>query len=126
MAPTTQGNMGHSFLKNFVVTFDWPSRTMYLDPLSEDGSVPPLGEAASAGIAHDGDKVIVTAIARGGPADEAGLTLGETVTHVDGTDIRGISQADFCEVQESKPQTITTESGKTYDAGPITGFFGGG
>lgn len=125
MAPTTQGNMGHSFLKNFVVTFDWSTRTMYLDPLSDDGSVPPLGDAGSAGMAHTGDEVVVTAIARGGPADAAGLKLGETVTHVDGTDIRGISQADFCTIQDSKPQTITTESGKTYDAASIPGFFSG-
>jgi hypothetical protein len=125
MAPTTQGNIGHAFLKNFVVTFDWPNRMIHLDPLADDGSIPPIGDAASAGLAHDGEKVFVSAIARGGPADAAGLELGETVTHVDGRNIRGISQDDYCAIAETEPKTITTESGTTYDAAPIEGFFGG-
>ena len=69
--------------------------------------------------------VFVSAIARGGPADAAGLELGETVTHVDGRNIRGISQDDYCAIAETEPKTITTESGTTYDAAPIEGFFGG-
>lgn len=125
MAPTTQGNMGHGFLKNFVVTFDWSTKMLYLDPLSEDGSVPKIGDGASVGLGHDGEKVYVSAVARGSPADRAGLTLGETVTHVNGTDVGGIPQADFCDIQELTLETITTEAGKSYDAKMIVGFFAG-
>lgn len=125
MAPTTQGNMGHGFLKNFVVTFDWATRTMYLDPLSDDGSVPRLGDGASVGLAHDGERVYVSALAKGGPAESAGLTLGEKVARVNGEDVSDMPQADFCGVLETTLETVTTDGGNTYDAGKIKGFFSG-
>ena len=91
MAPTANGNMGHSFLKNFVVTFDWSNDTMYLDPIAEDGTVPPLPDPPGAGFGLQDGKVIVNALAKGGPADEAGLKMGEVVSSVDGTSVEGIS-----------------------------------
>jgi PDZ domain len=126
MAPGVNGNVGHTFLKNFVVTFDWSTQTIHLDPLFEGDTVPALSDPPAAGIGLQGDKLLVNAIAKGGPADRAGLTLGETVTMVDGNDVRGITQDEYCALSESKPSTITTESGETYDASPIEGFFGGG
>lgn len=123
MAPTTDGNMGHMFLKNFVVTFDWSTGTMFLDPLDKDGNIETISDAPAAGIGLQDGKVIVSSLALGGPADKAGLTLGETVTRVDGKNVDGISRDAFCALRYTKPQKITTEAGKTFDVSPIKGFF---
>lgn len=122
MAPTTAGNMGHMFLKNFVVTFDWSENKMYLEPLATDGSVELISDVQAAGIGMEDGKVIVNSLALGGPAEKAGLSLVNVVTKVDGKSVEGINLDTYCDIQKSKPQSITTEAGKTYDIGTIEGF----
>ncbi len=124
LAPTTNGNMGDTFLRNFIVTFDWSTQTMYLEPLFEGDTVP-APNAAGAGINYDGETVTVSGVAVGGPADKAGLEVEEVVTKVDGMDVAGLSRDDFCDIQQAHPKTITTASGQTYDVSVIEGFFGG-
>ncbi|TXS90776.1 PDZ domain-containing protein [Parahaliea maris] len=125
MAPTTAGNMGHMFLKNFVVTFDWSQNKMFLDPLAEDGSVEPMSDAKAAGIGLQNGSVIINSLALGGPADKAGLKLGDIVTRVDGNSVEDIALDDYCELLKTQPQSVTTAAGKTYDIGTIKGFLTG-
>lgn len=122
MAPTTAGNMGHMFLKNFVVTFDWSTNKMYLEPLAKDGSVELITDAQSGGIGLQDGKVIVNSLAVGGPAEKAGLSLGEVVTSVDGKRVEGITLDTYCDIARSKPQSVTTVAGKTFEIGTIEGF----
>lgn len=122
MAPTTDGNMGHMFLKNFVVTFDWSTNKMYLEPLAKDGNVELLSDVQAAGIGLQDGKVIVNSLAVGGPAEIAGLSLGEVVTKVDGKSVEGINLDTYCDIQKTKPQSVTTEADRTYDVGTIEGF----
>jgi len=114
------GNIGNAFLSQFVVTFDYPNKTIYLDPVSTDGTIaaPPVKGAS---IGWDGTKAIVGGLAVGGPADKAGLKLGDTVTAVDGTPIT--SRDEFCaSTTGPDPQTISTAAG-TFDAALIDNFF---
>ena len=48
------GNIGNAFLSQFIVTFDFPNNTMYLDPISGDGTIanPPSREPPSDGTAR--------------------------------------------------------------------------
>ncbi|WP_170579871.1 PDZ domain-containing protein [Ruegeria arenilitoris] len=126
MAPGANGNVGHTFLKNFVVTFDWSTRMIHLDPLFEGNSLPALPEPSAAAIGLEGSEVQVTSVPKGGPADAAGLRLGEVVTKVNGKDITDITPDAFCELTDGEIETITTASGQTYDASRIEGFFGDG
>lgn len=124
MAPTTQGNIGHNFLKNFVVTWDWSSNTMYLDPLAEDDSVPLPNPPGGGSLAWDGEKIIVGAVIPGSSAAEAGLAIGQTVTAVDGQSVEGATIDDFCTLfSAGAHQTLTTENGTTFDISPIEGFY---
>lgn len=114
------GNIGNAFLSQFIVTFDYPNKTIYLDPVSTDGTVaaPPVKGAS---IGWDGTKAIVGGLAVGGPADKAGLKLGETVTAVDGTPVT--TRDEFCaSTTGPDPKTITTTAG-TFDAALIDNFF---
>lgn len=125
MAPGVNGNAGHMFLKNFVVTFDWSTQIIHLDPTFEGDTLPAFADPPGAAIGMTGKQVQVTTIPKGGPADRAGLALGETITAVNGRDVSGITQEEFCDLQGTVLSTITTESGETYDVAPIEGFFGG-
>ena len=121
-APGVAGNIGHEFLKNFVVTFDWSTNTMYLDPIAVDGSIAPLPGSPSAAVGWDGQKMVVSTVAKGGPADKAGIKLGATITAVDGPSVEGATIDDYCTIANGKPKTITTDDGTTYDAATGRGF----
>jgi hypothetical protein len=114
------GNIGNAFLSQFVVTFDYPNATIYLDPISDDGKVaPPTVQGATIG--WDGKTAIVSSVAVGSDADKAGLKLGDVVTEADGTPIT--SQPQFCATFTGPPiKQITTKTG-TYDAGVVEDFF---
>jgi hypothetical protein len=114
------GNIGNAFLSQFVVTFDFPNNTMYLDPISGDGTIadPPIPGAS---VGWDGKTAIVRGVAVGSAADEAGLKLGDVVTEVDGTPIT--TRDAFCAaVTGPQISTITTKAG-TFDAGLVDNFF---
>jgi len=120
MAPSTDGNMGHEFLKNYVVTFDWDNTTMYLDPLPAS-KVEAFGTVSGVGFNYMDGHVLVSSIAVEGPAHKAGLQLGEVVTAINGGDVENFSQAELCQFDGMDVSTITTPSG-TYDARKIEGF----
>jgi len=123
MSPGAEGNIGHAFLRNFVVTIDWSTNTMYLEPLFEGDTVPHIDEPPAAAFQLAGDQLIVGGMVVGGPAAEAGLQLGEVITAVDGQSVEGITIDDYCALREAgSHETITTETG-TYDASPVEGFF---
>lgn len=123
-APGANGNIGHAFLQNFVVTIDYTTDTLYLDPRFEGNRVPQLEPPSGAGVLWADGKLIVSAVPKGSSAGEAGLTVGQVVTKVDGKGVEGITLDDYCAtIFGAKHQTITTEDGKTYDASPIEGFY---
>lgn len=119
------GNIGHSFLKNFVVTFDFPNRMLYLSPLFEGTTVPDLAEPPAVGFGRQDGQVIVTNIPKGGSAEQAGLKVGEVITQIDGQSVEGITNDEYCArfASGEMPEEITTASGATYDAGRIEGFW---
>lgn len=114
------GNIGNAFLSQFIVTFDYPNATIYLDPISDDGTVaPPTIPGATIG--WDGKTAIVSSVAVGSDADKAGLKVGDVVIEADGTPIT--SQPEFCATFTGPAvQEITTEAG-TFDAGIVEDFF---
>lgn len=123
MAPLTAGNMGHLFLQNFVVTFDWSTETMYLDPLADDGSIPVFSDVPAAGVGPQPDGSIkVTSLAVGGHADTEGLKLGTTVAAINGVDVTAVGIDQYCALAEAGIKTITTDAGVVYDVSKIPGF----
>lgn len=125
MAPGYQGNVGHGFLQHFVVTFDFTTDTMYLDPLFEGDRVPQAESPAGVGVSYSGGSFIVAAVPEGSMADEAGLEVGEIVTMIDGQNVEDVSLDEFCaDYADVASETVTTESGETYDSSPVEDFYG--
>lgn len=124
------GNIGNAFLRDFVVTIDWPRNTIYLDPVAPAEGVSLPSEPASAGLTWDGEHVTVGAIVKGGSADEAGLDLGTVISTVDGRSYENATFDDYCRLVTAvspgaSPATTTlvTEAGETYVIGVEEGFF---
>jgi membrane-associated protease RseP (regulator of RpoE activity) len=79
-----QCNVGSGLLKRFVATFDYGGQTLYLKPTSN--SDPDIGAMDRVGLwlnlAKGGLRVMDVAL--GGPADQAGLKVGDLLTDIDG------------------------------------------
>jgi hypothetical protein len=119
------GNAGGAFLSEFVVTIDWADQTVYFDPVSPEGRVDPP-DIYGAGLGWDGSELIVASLVSGGPAQRAGLAIGDVITAVDGRTIGSPTRDDFCAILTGpRPATIETEAGQSFEIGPIEGFLTG-
>jgi hypothetical protein len=82
--PNYDGNIGSGFLKRFVVTFDYGHQTMYLRRI--EPPPPDIGDFDRSGLwinaAREG--YVVTNVAAGSPAAEAGLRAGDVILKIDG------------------------------------------
>lgn len=79
-----QGNIGGALLKRFIVTFDYPHRTIYLK--APRAPTPDTGVFDEAGmwINESARGFAIVDVTQGGPAAEAGLKPGDIIVAVDG------------------------------------------
>jgi predicted aspartyl protease len=110
----TDGNFGYDVFRQFVVTIDYGSKRLYLQPSSGFNA---LTVVAGTGIIPrrnaDGTFSIVNVLA-GSAAANAGVKAGETIVAIDGTPAARMSGADYHAAVGSKvgtPVTYTLTSG---------------
>ena len=82
--PNYDGNIGSGLLKGFVVTFDYGHRMMYLRRI--DPPPPDFGNFDRSGVWINAAKggYVVTSVAAGSPAAEAGLHIDDVILKLDG------------------------------------------
>ena len=111
--PSYQGNVGSGLLKRFVVTFNYGGQILYLKPASYQD--PDIGAFDRIGVwvnqAVGGFRIMD--IVSGGPADQAGLKVGDLVTALDGASVLGETLSDVRRslklVPVGKPLLVTTQ-----------------
>jgi predicted aspartyl protease len=118
--PNYEGNIGSGLLKRFVASFDYRRKTMYLkrlDPQPADvGAFDRSGlwiNAADAGF-------IVENVAPGGPAEQAGVLKGDTITAIDGKAVGAADLPDARLLLRSLPPGTVVELSLRRDGKPKT------
>lgn len=79
----TAGNIGADILRQFTVTFDYSRARMFLENGGEFGR-PITFDRAGLWLNQEGKDFVVIGVAPDGPAAQAGIGVGDTVTLVDG------------------------------------------
>jgi hypothetical protein len=104
-----QGNVGTALLKRFIVTFDYDHQIMYLK--ARPVPVPDSGAFDRAGFwintSPKGFKI--ADLTAGGPAEKAGLEIGDDITAIDGAAASSISLSEARRrLRDDKPGTVVT------------------
>lgn len=101
--PNYDGNVGSGLLKRFVVTFDYAHQTMYLKPATP--AAPDVGQFDRSGmwINASPQGYSVTDVTPGGPADRAGIRVGDTITAVNDAAVHFDGLADTRLLLRSRP-----------------------
>jgi Aspartyl protease/PDZ domain len=76
--------VGLNFLSRYVVTFDFPGRTMYVRKGDRFGEPAPDPDLSGLGFVYRAGQVMVESVDKGSPAFDAGLRPGDVVLSVDG------------------------------------------
>lgn len=78
------GNVGSGLLRRFAVTFDYHHQIMYLKPLSPPPADAGHFDRSGMWINATDSGFAVVYVAPGGPAEQAGVLKGDTITAIDG------------------------------------------
>lgn len=99
------GNVGGGVLKRFDVTFDYGGKRLIFEA-NADFSRPDSYDRTGMWLNREGGGLQVRDVVAGGPADEAGLKIGDTIVAIDG---RGVGEVLLPDVRarfrESPPAT---------------------
>jgi hypothetical protein len=111
-----QGNIGSGFLKRFIVTFDYPTQTMYLKEVK--GRVQDdVGTYDRAGMWVNAvkDGVEVMDVTANGPAQAAGIKVGDIITAVEGHPMStvplSVMRRNLRDMKEGTVVTLTIKQG---------------
>ena len=86
------GNIGGQILRRCRVTFDYSNKRIHLEPAT-DFARPFEADMSGAALTRGPDGTVVRWVSPSSPAAEAGLQVGDVVTHVDGVPTETIDPA---------------------------------
>jgi hypothetical protein len=103
------GSIGGGMLKRFVVTLDYAHQTIYLKPrprpIADTGTFDRAGMWFNA--STQGFEIVD--VAKGAPAEQAGLHVGDTILAVDGETVANLHLYDLRQrLRDDPPQTVVT------------------
>ena len=77
------GNIGTGTLKQFNLTFDYPHHTLYFDKNANFGR-PDVFNRSGLAIQIKAEGIVIANVFKDSPAEEAGISAGDTITAIDG------------------------------------------
>ncbi|MBO9707636.1 MAG: aspartyl protease family protein [Caulobacter sp.] len=89
-----EGNVGSGLLKRFVVTFDYDRQIMYLRPIASPGADVGVFDRCGCWLNLADHGFEIKDVATGGPAEAAGLKVGDVVTAIDNRPASAVSLSD--------------------------------
>lgn len=88
--------LGTDFLKNYLVTIDWPDKIVYFEKVAKDSII----DSATFGfnVIMDGEKLVVAQLSENSKAHKSGLSLNDQILKVNEKDYSQLSKSDYCEI----------------------------
>lgn len=109
--------LGMSFLRNYTITLDWKSSTLFLTPLGNFYNS--FAETFGISMFKEGDKMVVSLITEGSDAQKSGIEIGDTVLRVNDVDVTHTTLEEYCKViklvrvkEVEKIQVVIEKSGQ--------------
>ncbi len=84
--PYVAGNVGAGVLKRFNILFDYEGKRLIFEP-NANNAAPDVYDRSGMWINRSGSSLAVVDVTRGGPAEAAGLKVGDAIVAVDGAPI---------------------------------------
>ena len=91
----SDGNVGSGLLKRFAVTFDYSRKTLYLKRLANPDADTGRFDRVGMWVNLSTNGLRVADVAPGGPAAEAGLKVGDTISGMDSRTVAGRELSDI-------------------------------
>lgn len=88
--------LGMSFLRNYLVTINWKNNTLFLSPQGEFQNS--FAESFGISLFKKGEKMVVSLIADGSSAQQAGIKVGDVVLKVNDVDVAHTTLEEYCRV----------------------------
>jgi hypothetical protein len=105
--PNYAGNVGTRLLKRFVVTFDYGNQVMYLKRLPEPVADSDVFDLSGMWINAMNGGFQVMSLTSGGPAENAGIKVGDVITAVDGVPVESSKLSEFrAQMRDDPPETV--------------------
>jgi len=105
--PNYAGNVGTRLLKRFVVTFDYGNQVMYLKRLPEPVVDSDVFDLSGMWINAMNGGFQVMSLTSGGPAENAGIKVGDVITAVDGVPVESSKLSEFrAQMRDDPPETV--------------------
>jgi hypothetical protein len=105
--PNYAGNVGSGLLKRFVVTFDYGNQVMYLKGLPEPVADSDVFDRSGMWINAMNGGFQAMSLTSGGPAENAGIKVGDVITAVDGVPVESSKLSEFRErMRDDPPGTV--------------------
>jgi hypothetical protein len=105
--PNYAGNVGGALLKRFDVTLDYGNQVMYLKRLPEPVADTGVFDRSGMWINAENGGFQVMSLTSGGPAENAGIKVGDVITAVDGIPIESSKLSEFrAELRDDSPGTV--------------------
>jgi PDZ domain len=105
--PNYLGGVGSALLKRFDVTFDYGNQVMYLKRLPEPVADTGVFDRSGMWINGENGGFQVMSLTSGGPAENAGINVGDVITAVDGMPVESSKLSEFrAELRDDSPGTV--------------------
>jgi hypothetical protein len=100
------GVIGNAFLKSYIITFDWTTKTVFLYKFKEEEKA--LG---SFGFAYGfvGDKLIVGSISKDSEATKMGINIGDEILQINTYKVSELSSAQLCDYANGRFSLIPAD-----------------
>jgi hypothetical protein len=92
--------LGAAYLKNFMVTIDYPASLLYLKPF-DDRHLEKEMMSYGFAVSYEKGKAIVSGLWKGSAADKAGLSVGDELIALNGRETAGMSLFDMMQITKS-------------------------